>query len=184
MHYHICSLVNISLQRCLVENKVTKQVVWCVMRYSQSKKKSYKRTNVFTNVPKKNYTPSDAFKLLEITVSPLPVKEKYCCSKCTTIVWDYYGTHVDLAEIKTKFLQGVKAESYIATKMVFGDNTDNATFATPRKVLKRLQTLLPSPKKCRSTQHETQPQKVAFRVYCKKSSRRGNKVPFNTKYNW
>ena len=36
--------------------------------------KSYKKTNVFTNVPKKNYTPSDAFKLLGINVSPLWVK--------------------------------------------------------------------------------------------------------------
>ena len=108
------------------------------MRCSQSKKKkSPKRTNVFTNVPKKNYTPSDAFKFLGITVSPLQVKEKYCCSNCTTIAWDYYGAHDDLAEIKTKLLKGVKAESYIASKMVFGDKTDNATFTTPRKGLKR-----------------------------------------------
>ena len=97
--------------------------------------KSYKRTNIFTNVPKKNYTPSDVFKLLGINVSPLQVKEKYCCSKCTTIVWDYYGAHIDLTEAKNKLVQGVKAKSYIGNKMVFSDTTDKATFTTPRMMI-------------------------------------------------
>ena len=55
---------------------------------------------------------------------------------------DYYGAHVDLVEFKTKLLQGVKVESYIISKMVFGDKTDNATFTTPRKGRKRLHNII------------------------------------------
>ena len=84
--------------------------------------KSYGRTNVFTKVPKKDYTPSEAFKLLGVSVSPIQVKDKYCCSKCTSIVRDYFGAHLNLTETKAKLLEGVKANSYIGGKLVLGNS--------------------------------------------------------------
>ena len=84
--------------------------------------KSRSRTNVFTNIPKKNFTPSDAFSLLGVNVSPVRVKEKYCCSACVSIVRDYYGAHLTLTESKAKLLKGVKSSSYLSGKLIIQKN--------------------------------------------------------------
>ena len=126
--------------------KVTVQVVWCVMRCFQNKK-SHTRGQIFSQMFPRNITLHQMLlNCWRINVSPLQVKEKYCCSKCITIVWDYYGAHIDLTETKNKLFQGAKAKYYIGSKMVFSNTTDKATFITPRKGLKRLQTSFPSPK--------------------------------------
>ena len=104
--------------------------------------KSRSRTNVFTNIPKKNFTPSDALSLLGVNVSPVRVKEKYCCSGCVSIARDYYGAHLTLNESKAKLLKGVPATSYLGGKLI---NKESDVFSTPRKGLKRLQSVFPSP---------------------------------------
>lgn len=78
-------------------------------------------------------------------------------------------------ETKAKLLEGVKANSYIGGKLILGNSTnDETTFATPRKGLKRMQSLFPSPVKHRSV--DTKSPKVSYRTHCKKTKQRGNKV--------
>ena len=135
--------------------------------------KSRSRTNVFTNIKKKNFTPSDALSLLGVNVSPVHVKEKYCCTACVLIVRDYYGAHLTLTESKVKLLEGVKSSSYLGSKLI---NKEGDVFSTPRKGLKRLQSVFPSPIKHRHIQPETTSPKVSFRTYTKKSKQKHNKV--------
>ena len=150
--------------------------VACIQVFEKGPK-LYGHTNVFTKVPKKDYTPSEAFNLLGVSVSPIQVKDKYCCSKYTSIVRDYFGAHLNLTESKAKLLEGVKANSYIGGKLVLGNSTsDETTFSTPRKGLKQLQSIFPSPIKCRSIDTKAKSPKVVHRTYCKQSKRRGNKV--------
>ena len=55
-----------------------------------TKTKGPKRTNVFSYIPQRTYTLSDALKILDVVVSPLKVKQKFCCSSCTSHVKDAY----------------------------------------------------------------------------------------------
>ena len=139
--------------------------------------KSRKRTNVFTNIPKKNFTPSDGLSLLGVNVSPVRVKEKFCCSACVSIVRDYHAAQLTLNESKEKFLEAVKANSYVGAKFI---NKEGSTFSTPRKGLKRLQSIFPSPIKHRRIQSEMTSPKVSFRNYSKKSKLKRNKVVIPT----
>lgn len=136
-----------------------------------SRNKGLQRTNVFTTIRRRNFTLSDALKLLDVVVSPLKIKQKFCCSSCTTKVRDLYDANQSVANNRRIIEEIVSPESYISSKKLA---LNECEFSTPRKGLKRLVDpgfVLP---KKRIT--NPSPAAVTHSVYNKRTNTRGNKV--------
>ena len=151
----------------------------CVLcdRQFDTKDKGLRRTNVFIKIKRKDFTVSDALKLLAVVVLPLKVKEKYCCDMCTAKVRDLYSSYQSLNENKQRVEDIVSPVSYVRVKRV---SEVEASFSTSQKGLKRLSnTPLNTPLKQQYfASFQSSPKTL---VYQKTTCKKGRKVTLNLK---
>ena len=118
---------------------------------------------------------SDALKVLGVALSPLKVKDKYCCHLCTAKARDLYSSHLALIENRKSFEHAVSPESYLGIKHVLQDDSQ---FNTPRKGLIRLSEMNTSPVKRRNVCTQQSPRQ-SHAIYSKATYKKGKKVTLN-----
>lgn len=146
------------------------QCIVCSTKF-HSRNKALQRTNVFTTIRRRNFTLSDALKLLDVIVSPLKVQQKFCCSSCTIKVRDLYDANQSVTKNRRNIEDVVSPDSYVSSKKL---NSNECEFSTPRKGIKRLVDsgfVLPKKRIINPS-----PPAATHSVYNKRTNKRGNKV--------